>query len=98
MPLTAIINLPHILGVFAIVNLWTFMLFGFDKLRAEEGAWRVSEGTLLAWAFCGGCIGAYAGRFIFRHKTRKQPFSTELHRIAFLHMIAASCAGDWLLG
>jgi uncharacterized membrane protein YsdA (DUF1294 family) len=98
MPLPAIINLPNILGVFTIVNLWTFMLFGIDKLRAEEGAWRVSEGTLLGWSFCGGCIGAYAGRMIFRHKTRKEPFSSELHRIAFMHMIAASIAVGWFLG
>lgn len=37
----------NILAAFALVNLWTFMLFGLDKIRAEAGTWRVSEGTLL---------------------------------------------------
>jgi len=73
------------------------MLFGFDKIRAEDGTWRVSEGTLLTWAFFGGSIGAYAGRAIFRHKTRKQPFSRHLHQTAILHVFAAALARGWML-
>ena len=73
------------------------MLFGFDKLRAEAGSWRISEGTLLTWAFIGGSIGAYAGRAIFRHKTRKQPFSSHLHQTAVIHAIAVAFAGGRFL-
>jgi uncharacterized membrane protein YsdA (DUF1294 family) len=47
---------------------------------------------LLVWAFFGGSIGAYAGRAVFRHKTRKQPFSSHLHQTAILHAIAAVLA------
>jgi len=54
MPINTLLTLPNALGLFALVNLWTFMLFGFDKIRAEDGTWRVSEGTLLTWAFLGG--------------------------------------------
>ena len=54
MNLPTLLTLPNALGLFALVNLWTFMLFGFDKIRAEAGSWRVSEGALLAWAFLGG--------------------------------------------
>ena len=54
MDINTLLTLPNALGLFALVNLWTFMLFGLDKIRAEEGAWRVSEGTLLTWAFFGG--------------------------------------------
>jgi uncharacterized membrane protein YsdA (DUF1294 family) len=97
MPFTTLLTLPNALGLFALVNLWTFMLFGFDKIRAEDGSWRVSEGTLLAWAFFGGTIGAYAGRAVFRHKTRKQPFSSHLHQTAILHVFAAALAGGWML-
>lgn len=85
------------LAAFALVNLWTFMLFGLDKIRAEEGSWRVSEGTLLLWAFLGGTIGAYTGRALFRHKTRKQPFSSNLHQTAILQVFAAALAGGWML-
>jgi uncharacterized membrane protein YsdA (DUF1294 family) len=92
-----LLTLPNALGLFALVNLWTFILFGLDKIRAETGTWRVSEGTLLTWAFLGGIIGAYAGRAAFRHKTRKQPFSSHLHQTAILHVFAAALAGGWML-
>jgi uncharacterized membrane protein YsdA (DUF1294 family) len=97
MPFTTLLTLPNALGLFALVNLWTFILFGLDKIRAETGTWRVSEGTLLTWAFLGGIIGAYAGRAAFRHKTRKQPFSSHLHQTAILHVFAAALAGGWML-
>ena len=97
MTLNTLLALPHIIGTLAIINLVTFMLFGFDKLRAEAGSWRISEGTLLTWAFIGGSIGAYAGRTVFRHKTRKQPFSSHLHQTAVIHAIAAAFAGGWFL-
>jgi uncharacterized membrane protein YsdA (DUF1294 family) len=97
MNLPTLLTLPNALGLFALVNLWTFMLFGFDKIRAEAGSWRVSEGTLLAWAFLGGTIGAYAGRALFRHKTRKQPFSSHLHQTAILQGFAVALVGGWML-
>jgi uncharacterized membrane protein YsdA (DUF1294 family) len=97
MDINTLLTLPNALGLFALVNLWTFILFGLDKIRAEAGTWRVSEGTLLTWAFLGGIIGAYAGRAAFRHKTRKQPFSSHLHQTAILHVFAATLAGGWML-
>ena len=97
MPLTALLTLPNILAAFALINLITFMLFGFDKLRAEAGSWRISEGTLLAWAFFGGSVGAYAGRAVFRHKTRKQPFCSQLHQTAILQAIAAALVAGWVI-
>lgn len=97
MPLTTLLTLPNALGLFALVNLWTFLLFGVDKLRARTGSGRVSEGALLTWAFLGGTIGAYAGRALFRHKTRKQPFSSHLHQIAIVQVCAFVLAGGWML-
>jgi uncharacterized membrane protein YsdA (DUF1294 family) len=92
MPFNTLLTLPNALGLFALINLITFLLFGFDKIRARAGSSRVSEGALLIWAFFGGTIGAYAGRAIFRHKTRKQPFSRHLHQTAILHVFAAVLA------
>jgi uncharacterized membrane protein YsdA (DUF1294 family) len=93
----AYLTVPNILAAIAAVNVWTFMLFGLDKIRAEEGSWRISESTLLVWAFYGGTMGAYAGRAIFRHKTRKQPFSSRLHGIAIFQLFAGAGAGGWFL-
>jgi uncharacterized membrane protein YsdA (DUF1294 family) len=97
MPLHTLLTLPNALGLFALINLFTFLLFGLDKIHARAGASRVSEGALLIWAFLGGSIGAYAGRALFRHKTRKQPFSSHLHQIAILQVSAAVLAGGWML-
>ncbi len=97
MDVTGLLTLPNAFGVFALVNLWTFMLFGLDKIRAETGTWRVSEETLLTWAFLGGTIGAYTGRAVFRHKTRKQPFSSNLHQTAIFQVFGAALAFGWML-
>lgn len=65
------------------------MLFGWDKICAESGRWRIAESTLLAIAFLGGTIGAYLGRILFRHKTSKQAFSDNLFTIAIIHLSIA---------
>jgi uncharacterized membrane protein YsdA (DUF1294 family) len=46
------------------------------------GLRRLSERTLLLWALIGGTPGTFLGRHVFRHKTRKQPFSALLWLIA----------------
>lgn len=74
------------------VNFLAFAAFGIDKALAESGSRRISEATLLQLSFFGGTPGAYAGRQLFRHKTRKQPFSNELHGIAALQACAAAFA------
>ena len=60
------------------VNVVAFVLFGLDKIKAQSGAWRISEDMLIGVVFLGGILGALAGRAAFRHKTRKKGFSTKL--------------------
>ena len=67
---------------FAAVNLWTALRFWQDKQRAVAGQRRVSEADLLGLALIGGSPGAFLARRWFRHKTRKEPFSTRLWLIA----------------
>ena len=69
----------------AAANLLAFATYGFDKHRARVGGQRVPEATLLWLAVVGG-IGAWAACKLFRHKTRKQPFSTVLMVIAALQV------------
>jgi uncharacterized membrane protein YsdA (DUF1294 family) len=51
-----------------------FVLYGVDKRQARSGGWRIPENLLHGVALVGGVIGAWAGRFAFRHKTRKPIF------------------------
>lgn len=69
------------------ISFFSFAAFATDKWLAETGRWRISEATLLTWALLGGTLGAYAGRQAFRHKTRKQPFSSQLHSIAAAQIV-----------
>lgn len=78
----------NIVTALIAMNFLAFAAFGLDKARAEAGAWRISEAALLNLAFWGGTLGAFAGRALFRHKTRKQPFSSHLHLIAAIQLVA----------
>jgi uncharacterized membrane protein YsdA (DUF1294 family) len=78
------------LGLFAVLWLWAdwspflawivgwtvpaFALYGIDKRQARTSGWRIPEILLHGVALIGGVIGAWAGRLLFRHKTRKPVF------------------------
>ena len=55
----------------AVLSLVTFVVYGFDKRRAQLDGRRVPEKTLHLLAFLGGWPGALAGQRTFRHKTQK---------------------------
>jgi len=57
------------------LGLTTFAVYGWDKARARSGGWRVPEAALHTLALAGGVAGAWAGRAVFRHKTRKREFT-----------------------
>ncbi len=61
-----------------LINLWTYVRFWQDKVRAREGSRRIPELDLLMLALIGGSPGALLARQVFRHKTLKQPFSNRL--------------------
>ena len=69
------------------INFVAFAAFGLDKSFAENGGRRISESRLLGWAMMGGTPGAYAGRHLFRHKTRKVSFSERLHAVAMFQVL-----------
>ena len=79
----------------ATMNFAAFAAFGIDKARAETGAWRIRESTLLWLALLGGTIGAYAGRALFRHKTRKQPFSDNLFHVVMFQLAGGGALAGW---
>ena len=52
------------------INLAAFALMGLDKRRARNRQWRIPEKMLFLAALLGGSAGAWAGMYVFRHKTR----------------------------
>lgn len=57
-----------------IINLVTFVVYGMDKRKAIKNKWRIPEKTLLGLAAVGGSVGALAGMYGFRHKTKHMKF------------------------
>ena len=46
-----------------------------DKRKAQKGAWRIPEATLLTIAAIGGSMGALLGMYHFHHKTKHPKFT-----------------------
>lgn len=67
------------------VSLALFLLYGIDKQRARQRGGRVPEVVLHGLALGGGFAGGWAGRALFRHKTRKTSFLIVLTLATLLH-------------
>ena len=70
-----------------LVNAAAFVLMLSDKHRAKKGAWRIPERTLLTAAVLGGSVGAIAGMYLFRHKTRHPKFKIGLPLILAVQIL-----------
>lgn len=60
--------------ILAIMNVFTFILYWYDKECARKRKWRVAEITLLSFSFFGGALGAYIAMHGLRHKTQHKKF------------------------
>lgn len=76
-------------GYLGAMNLIAFAAMGVDKSKAKRGAWRVPEKTLFLLSFIGGSIGALAGMYTFRHKTKHKKFVIGMPAILVLHLVVA---------
>lgn len=75
-----------------LINAAAFLLMLADKRKARRGKWRIPEKTLLGIAAIGGSIGAIAGMYIFRHKTKHPRFTIGLPLILAAQVILATVA------
>lgn len=76
------------LGYLITVNALTYALFTWDKHQARSAGWRIPESRLLLAAFAGGSPAAKLAQRRLRHKTRKEPFRTQLNVIVALQVAA----------
>lgn len=70
-----------------IINIVTFVVYGLDKWKAIHHRWRVREATLLGLAAIGGSVGAFAGMYIFRHKTKHWYFVVGVPLIFIIQVV-----------
>lgn len=76
-----------------IINAIGFLLMLVDKRKAQKNLWRIPESTLLTAAAFGGSIGALAGMYTFRHKTKHLKFTLGVPLI----LIAQIALAVWLI-
>ena len=76
-----------------LINAVAFLLMLADKRKAEKKLWRIPESTLLTSAAFGGSIGALAGMYTFRHKTKHLKFTLGVPAI----LIAQVALVMWIL-
>ena len=66
--------LSFLTGYFLVINLFSFLMFGYDKFKAKRNGWRIPERRFLYLGMLGGAAGVYVGMRVFRHKTRHTSF------------------------
>ena len=67
--------MKYILLYLLLINAAAFLLMLADKYKARHGLWRIRESTLMWSAVLGGSIGALAGMYLVRHKTKHPKFT-----------------------
>lgn len=70
-----------------VINIITFLVFGYDKWQAKNNKRRISEFNLLLIAGVGGTIGGILSMYLFKHKTNKFPFIIAFYTIAILQIV-----------
>ena len=70
-----------------LINAVAFALMLADKHKARKNLWRIPESTLLTAALLGGSLGAIAGMYAARHKTKHLKFFVGLPVILALQVI-----------
>ena len=67
----------------------TFIFYGYDKMQSQRDGGRVPELVLHGMALIGGFPGGWAGRAVFRHKTRHGSFTAVLVLATVIHAVFA---------
>ena len=76
-----------------IINAVSFLLMLADKYKARKNLWRIPERTLMGFAAIGGSVGALAGMYLVRHKTKHLKFTVGIPILLFVHILI----GVWLI-
>ena len=72
-----------------LINAAAFLLMLVDKFKAKRNLWRIPESTLMLSAALGGSIGALAGMYLVRHKTKHKKFTIGIPLILAAQILCA---------
>lgn len=78
------------------INIFAFLLMGYDKKLAKRKKSRISEKTLLMSAFLGGSLGSGIGMLCFRHKTSKNSYLVKFWSIVIVQIILLYIGYDFM--
>jgi uncharacterized membrane protein YsdA (DUF1294 family) len=81
-----------------LVNAVAFFLMLADKQKAKKKQWRIPEATLIGSALIGGSIGALAGMYTFRHKTKHPKFTVGIPLILAVQVGIAVLVAKYVMG
>ena len=81
--------MKYILIYLLLINAVAFFLMLADKRKAKKNLWRIPEATLMMSAVLGGSIGALAGMYTFRHKTKHLKFTLGIPAILIAQIVLA---------
>lgn len=81
-----------------LVNAVAFFLMLADKQKAKKKQWRIPEATLMGSALIGGSIGALAGMYTFRHKTKHPKFTVGIPLILAVQVGIAVLVAKYVMG
>ncbi|MEO1235649.1 MAG: DUF1294 domain-containing protein [Planctomycetota bacterium] len=76
------------LGLVATMSVVTFGVFAWDKRRARNRGWRVSEKAMHTLELLGGWPGAWLAMRWLRHKSVKRSYRVVWGLIVALHVAA----------
>ena len=72
-----------------LINAVAFILMLTDKYKARKNLWRIPEAVLMGSALLGGSVGALAGMYTCRHKTKHLKFTLGIPVILVLQIVGA---------
>jgi uncharacterized membrane protein YsdA (DUF1294 family) len=81
--------MKYAVAYIVIVNIAAFCIYGIDKSAAIKQKQRIPNRVLLLIAAFGGSIGALAGMYTFRHKTKKWYYTFTVPVMLILQIAAA---------
>ena len=74
--------------IIVILNIFSFLFYGIDKLKAIKNKWRISEKALILVSFIAP-YGSLLAMALFRHKTKKLKFNILVPLFLIIHISAS---------